>query len=245
MNPQFRVKAYELKVCPDSEVSCKLWCISLLTYSTAIRLYSMTIFMILWVLCALHSTMWKRDCMWTRDVCSITCLCLSQVLSAPKDTRKWSFLAWPKIMARQGLAKRYFPWFPSLQPTRDPPEKSIPVCTLKHFPNLIEHTLQWAREYFEETFKQTVRWDEYLYMIVAYLTLFLFQQPEDCNNYLTSRSPDEFQSTYLANQQNMKIDTLNRVCFCAVCWLWLMLCLFVCLLLFFLDVRCLDQKPPL
>jgi ubiquitin-activating enzyme E1 len=30
--------------------------------------------------------------------------------------------------------------------TRDPPENSIPVCTLKHFPNLIEHTLQWGRE---------------------------------------------------------------------------------------------------
>jgi ubiquitin-activating enzyme E1 len=33
--------------------------------------------------------------------------------------------------------------------TRDPPEKSIPVCTLKHFPNQIDHTLQWAREWFE------------------------------------------------------------------------------------------------
>ena len=34
--------------------------------------------------------------------------------------------------------------------TRDPPEKSIPVCTLKHFPNQIDHTLQWARDWFEE-----------------------------------------------------------------------------------------------
>ena len=34
--------------------------------------------------------------------------------------------------------------------SRDPPEKSIPVCTLKHFPNQIDHTLQWAREWFEE-----------------------------------------------------------------------------------------------
>lgn len=39
--------------------------------------------------------------------------------------------------------------------TRDPPEKSIPMCTVKSFPNQIEHTLQWAREWFEETFKQT------------------------------------------------------------------------------------------
>ena len=34
--------------------------------------------------------------------------------------------------------------------SRDPPEKSIPICTLKSFPNQIEHTLQWAREWFEE-----------------------------------------------------------------------------------------------
>lgn len=33
---------------------------------------------------------------------------------------------------------------------RDPAEKSIPICTLKHFPNQIEHTLQWARDWFEE-----------------------------------------------------------------------------------------------
>jgi len=39
--------------------------------------------------------------------------------------------------------------------TRDPPEKSVPVCTLKNFPNQIEHTLQWARDYFEGVFKQS------------------------------------------------------------------------------------------
>jgi len=37
--------------------------------------------------------------------------------------------------------------------SRDPPEKSIPVCTLHHFPNQIEHTLQWARDLFEGLFK--------------------------------------------------------------------------------------------
>jgi len=40
--------------------------------------------------------------------------------------------------------------------TRDPPEKSVPVCTLKNFPNRIEHTLQWARDWFEGAFKQAV-----------------------------------------------------------------------------------------
>ncbi|CAG0919878.1 unnamed protein product [Notodromas monacha] len=36
--------------------------------------------------------------------------------------------------------------------SQDPPEKSIPMCTLKNFPNAIEHTLQWARDLFEGTF---------------------------------------------------------------------------------------------
>jgi ubiquitin-activating enzyme E1 len=38
--------------------------------------------------------------------------------------------------------------------SRDPPERSIPVCTLKNFPNQIEHTIQWARDVFEGLFKQ-------------------------------------------------------------------------------------------
>lgn len=34
----------------------------------------------------------------------------------------------------------------------DPPERSVPVCTLRHFPNAIEHTIQWARDRFEGFF---------------------------------------------------------------------------------------------
>jgi ubiquitin-activating enzyme E1 len=70
--------------------------------------------------------------------------------------------------------------------TRDPPEKSIPVCTLKNFPNQIQHTLQWARDYFEGVFKQSA---------------------EDVNSYLTS--PDYASS--LASQQNTKLDTLKSI----------------------------------
>eukprot|EP00047_Mylnosiga_fluctuans_P019582 m.84067 g.84067 ORF g.84067 m.84067 type:complete len:1019 (+) comp8186_c0_seq2:101-3157(+) len=43
----------------------------------------------------------------------------------------------------------------SYSSSQDPPEKSIPVCTLKNFPYLIEHTLQWARDLFEGLFKQS------------------------------------------------------------------------------------------
>ncbi|XP_020936576.1 ubiquitin-like modifier-activating enzyme 1 [Sus scrofa] len=42
----------------------------------------------------------------------------------------------------------------SYSSSQDPPEKSIPICTLKNFPNSIEHTLQWARDEFEGLFKQ-------------------------------------------------------------------------------------------
>jgi ubiquitin-activating enzyme E1 len=34
----------------------------------------------------------------------------------------------------------------------DPPEQSFPMCTLKSFPNKIEHTIAWARELFETSF---------------------------------------------------------------------------------------------
>lgn len=73
--------------------------------------------------------------------------------------------------------------------TRDPPEKSIPVCTLKHFPNQIEHTLQWAREYFEEMFKQA---------------------PENVNQYIATPNKDVYAAS-LANQHNMKLEVLTNV----------------------------------
>lgn len=40
----------------------------------------------------------------------------------------------------------------SYSSSQDPPEKSIPMCTLKNFPNAIEHTIAWAREKFDELF---------------------------------------------------------------------------------------------
>ncbi|CAM9454499.1 unnamed protein product, partial [Phaeothamnion confervicola] len=70
--------------------------------------------------------------------------------------------------------------------SRDPPEKSIPVCTLKNFPNQIEHTLQWARDWFEGAFKQTA---------------------EDVNLYLS----DPHFTAALNTQQNTKLETLKRI----------------------------------
>ncbi|KAJ3130581.1 hypothetical protein HK100_007942 [Physocladia obscura] len=41
----------------------------------------------------------------------------------------------------------------SYSSSNDPPEKSIPICTLKNFPNQIEHTIQWARDKFDGLFR--------------------------------------------------------------------------------------------
>ncbi|CAF1335638.1 unnamed protein product [Rotaria sordida] len=40
----------------------------------------------------------------------------------------------------------------SYSSTRDPPDPSIPMCLLHNFPNLIEHTIQWARDNFAGLF---------------------------------------------------------------------------------------------
>jgi ubiquitin-activating enzyme E1 len=43
----------------------------------------------------------------------------------------------------------------SYSSSQDPPEKSIPMCTLKLFPNSIEHTIEWARDMFQGLFFNT------------------------------------------------------------------------------------------
>ena len=41
--------------------------------------------------------------------------------------------------------------------SRDPPEKTVPFCTLKNFPNAIEHTIQWSRDIFEGMYTNVPR----------------------------------------------------------------------------------------
>ncbi|OQS06967.1 ubiquitin activating enzyme, E1 family, partial [Thraustotheca clavata] len=69
--------------------------------------------------------------------------------------------------------------------SRDPPEKSIPICTLKNFPNAIEHTLQWARDWFEGTF---------------------FQAPSDVNAYVST--PDFLAKLQAQSTSGETIDRL-------------------------------------
>ena len=75
----------------------------------------------------------------------------------------------------------------SYSSSRDPPEKAIPVCTLKNFPNAIEHTIQWARDDFEGVFKQ---------------------QMEDAKSYLAA--PDKFFDA-LEQQPTMASGTVSNV----------------------------------
>lgn len=47
--------------------------------------------------------------------------------------------------------------------SQDPQEKSFPVCTIKNFPNTIEHTIHWARNEFDELFTTNPNtWNKYL-----------------------------------------------------------------------------------
>eukprot|EP00736_Rhodelphis_marinus_P008560 Rmarinus@m.25111 len=70
--------------------------------------------------------------------------------------------------------------------SRDPPEKSIPICTLKNFPNAIEHTLQWARDTFEGLFRQV---------------------PDDVNKYLS----DSLFLEALKKQAGTRLSTLETL----------------------------------
>lgn len=70
---------------------------------------------------------------------------------------------------------------------RDPQEKGIPVCTLKHFPNKIEHTVQWAVDWFEGE---------------------LHQAPELVNKFL---SDADFLSQMERNQA-AKLGQMRKVC---------------------------------
>eukprot|EP00040_Diaphanoeca_grandis_P004025 m.26770 g.26770 ORF g.26770 m.26770 type:complete len:1008 (+) comp15539_c0_seq2:94-3117(+) len=71
--------------------------------------------------------------------------------------------------------------------TNDPPEQSIPICTLKNFPSKIEHTLQWAKDYFVGVFEQA---------------------PENINLYLSQ--PDFVKTT--AKQPGFQAtETMNQV----------------------------------
>ena len=60
--------------------------------------------------------------------------------------------------------------------SRDPPEKSAPMCTLHSFPHNIDHCLTWARSEFEGAFEKA---------------------PAEANSYLSK--PEEYAAAAMAN----------------------------------------------
>uniref|UniRef100_A0A0N5CF83 E1 ubiquitin-activating enzyme n=1 Tax=Strongyloides papillosus TaxID=174720 RepID=A0A0N5CF83_STREA len=76
----------------------------------------------------------------------------------------------------------------SYSSSSDPPEKEIPICTLKNFPYEIQHTIQWARDLFEG----------------------LFTNPaESANQYLSEK--DQFIKRTAQMNAGQKIELLTAV----------------------------------
>jgi ubiquitin-activating enzyme E1 len=80
----------------------------------------------------------------------------------------------------------------------DPPEKSIPICTLRHFPNSIEHTIQWARDKFEGFFTNDVidaakfLVDEnYLEMLTSKMTVSTLESLQSIKKCLIDERPND------------------------------------------------------
>ena len=72
--------------------------------------------------------------------------------------------------------------------SRDPPEKSAPMCTLHSFPHNIDHCLTWARSEFEGAFEKA---------------------PAEANSYLSK--PEEYASAALANPDASTRENVEKV----------------------------------
>lgn len=72
--------------------------------------------------------------------------------------------------------------------SQDPPEKMVPVCTLHHFPNTIEHTIEWAMDSFHGTFRIDL---------------------ENCNRFLSA--PEDWLAALRANgAQTDRVESVVR-----------------------------------
>jgi len=76
--------------------------------------------------------------------------------------------------------------------SQDPPEESIPLCTLKHFPNAIEHTIEWSRDNFQKLF---------------------VDGSNEVNEFLTDpeKYVEKIQHDYSSNAQVEKLRLLKRM----------------------------------
>lgn len=106
----------------------------------------------------------------------------------------------------------------SYSSSQDPPEKEFPMCTIRSFPNKIDHTIAWAKEYmFEKCFvkaPQTVN----LYLTQPNFIATTLKQGgnqketlETIRNYLTTERPRTFEDCIAWARMLFETEFVNKV----------------------------------
>ncbi|KAF5653794.1 ubiquitin-activating enzyme E1 [Fusarium sp. NRRL 25303] len=106
----------------------------------------------------------------------------------------------------------------SYSSSQDPPEKEFPMCTIRSFPNKIDHTIAWAKEYmFEKLFvkaPQTVN----LYLTQPQFIENSLKQGgnqketlETIRNYLTTERPRTFEDCIAWARQLFETEFSNKI----------------------------------
>ncbi|GAA5923643.1 E1 ubiquitin-activating protein UBA1 [Sporobolomyces koalae] len=103
----------------------------------------------------------------------------------------------------------------SYSSSQDPPEKSHPSCTIKNFPNQIEHTIAWAKERFEEYFTKPAE------VVNSYLSQpnFIEQakvsgetgQLLKIRSYLVENKPLGFEECIVWARQQFETEYVNEI----------------------------------
>lgn len=80
--------------------------------------------------------------------------------------------------------------------SQDPPEQSIAICTIKYFPNIIDHCISWAMDQFEGLFNQAPK-DLIDYLVdpmkIKNLPITDIINKANNINYLISNKPENFE----------------------------------------------------
>ncbi|KAG0419946.1 Ubiquitin-like modifier-activating enzyme 1, partial [Dictyocoela roeselum] len=102
----------------------------------------------------------------------------------------------------------------SYSSTRDPPEKSIPLCTIRNFPHAIEHTIEWALSEFTSLFYNDV-------LSIKSFVDEIFEEVDIPNSHRSKTEygeskiidNNEFSSVCNENKQKVGVDNTTNVSF--------------------------------
>ncbi|KAI5479371.1 ubiquitin-activating enzyme E1 [Pseudohyphozyma bogoriensis] len=103
----------------------------------------------------------------------------------------------------------------SYSSSQDPPEKSHPSCTIKNFPNQIEHTIAWSKERFEELFEKPAE------VVNSYLSQANFIEAAKASgetaqllkirSYLVDNKPLGFDECIVWARQQFETEYVNEI----------------------------------